>query len=119
VSEPIRVGPPYSGEEEPRPTPLSPPTLEVLRGMANGMAATFEQVNHPAHYGGEDNQFETVKVLEAWLSPEAFRGFLRGNAIKYLSRAGKKPGAGALIDLQKARWYLDREIASVEQGAKS
>lgn len=66
-----------------------------------------EQVDHPDHYGGADNPYETIKVIEAW-----GMGFNLGNAVKYLSRAGKK---GDLIeDLRKARWYLDREIASLE-----
>lgn len=64
-----------------------------------------ETVNHPQHYGG-DTIYETVKVLEAWMTPDEFRGFCKGNAIKYLSRAGKK---GAVIEDQaKARWYADR-----------
>jgi len=63
-------------------------------------------VNHPAHYGGADDPFETIKVLQAWLSPEEYRGFLKGNAIKYLSRAAKK---GAPVeDAKKAAWYAER-----------
>jgi hypothetical protein len=62
-----------------------------------------EAVNHPAHYGGADNPYEAIKVIEAWGV-----GFCLGNAIKYIARAGKK---GDLVeDLKKARWYLDREI---------
>ena len=75
-----------------------------------------EQVNHPAHYGGADNPYETIKVLEAWLSPEQISGFCIGNALKYLSRAGLKT-PDALTDLKKARWYLDREIARREVAA--
>lgn len=66
-----------------------------------------EQVNHPDHYGG-DTVYETIKVLEEWMTPEQFTGFCRGNSIKYLSRAGKK--GDLLIDLQKAQFYLDKEI---------
>lgn len=64
-----------------------------------------EKVNHPQHYGG-DTTYETIKVLEAWLEPSEFRGFLVGNAIKYLSRAGKK--GSRLEDEAKAQWYVDR-----------
>ena len=39
--------------------------------------------------------------------------FNRGNAVKYLARAGAKPGADELTDLQKAAWYVAREIARV------
>lgn len=60
-------------------------------------------VDHPPHYGGGDNVYETIKVIEAW-----GLGFTLGNAIKYISRAEHK--GAAVEDLKKARWYLDREI---------
>ena len=44
-----------------------------------------EQVNHPQHYGGKDNPFEAIKVIEAW-----DLDFCLGNAVKYISRAAKK-----------------------------
>lgn len=66
-----------------------------------------EQVNHPAHYGGADNPYEAIKVIEAWAL-----GFNLGNTVKYISRAGKK--GDVTEDLKKARWYLDREIANRE-----
>lgn len=66
-----------------------------------------EAVNHPAHYGGADNPYETIKVIEAWRL-----GFNLGNTVKYISRSGKKDAA--LQELKKARWYLDREIANLE-----
>ena len=44
-----------------------------------------EMVNHPNHYGGEDNPYEAIKVIEAW-----DLGFHLGNTVKYISRAGKK-----------------------------
>lgn len=68
-----------------------------------------EHVNHPSHYGGEDNIYEAIKVIEAW-----DLGFCLGNAIKYISRAGKKDNNSYLQDLKKAKWYLDREIAKFE-----
>jgi hypothetical protein len=63
-----------------------------------------EQVNHPAHYGGEGNTYEAIKVIEAW-----DLGFCLGNTVKYIARAGKKDAT--LQDLKKAKWYLDREIS--------
>lgn len=63
-----------------------------------------EAVDHPAHYGGEHDPYEAIKVIEAW-----GLGFHLGNAVKYLARAGRK--GDRLEDLRKARWYLDREIA--------
>ena len=64
-----------------------------------------EEVNHPSYYGGQDNPYEAIKVIEAW-----GLGFCLGNVVKYLSRAGRKPSAIRLHDLRKAAWYLNREI---------
>jgi hypothetical protein len=69
-----------------------------------------EKVNHPAHYGGADNPYEAIKVIEAW-----GLGFCLGNTVKYISRAGKKDAAAEVEDLKKARWYLDREIQQREK----
>lgn len=66
-----------------------------------------EHVEHPDHYGGGDNPYEVIKVLKAWMSREELIGFCKGNAIKYISRAGKKEGQPFERDMAKARWYLD------------
>ena len=47
-------------------------------------------------------------AMMSWMTPEEFEGFLKGNAIKYLARAGSK--GPALEDLKKARHYLDKLI---------
>lgn len=66
-----------------------------------------EAVDHPAHYGGADNPYEVIKVIEAWEL-----GFCLGNAVKYIARAGKK---GDMVeDLKKAMWYLKRRIDRLE-----
>mgnify|MGYP004544921049 CR=1 FL=1 len=75
------------------------------------MEKETEYINHPEHYGG-DSIFECVKVLKAWLPEEEYRGFLRGNAIKYLCRLGKKDEAAQ--ELKKARWYIDKLIEEEE-----
>ena len=62
-----------------------------------------EHINHPAHYGGADDPYEAIKVIEAW-----GLGFNLGNTIKYIARVDRK--GDAIEDLRKARWYLDREI---------
>lgn len=66
-----------------------------------------ESVLHPQHYGG-DTIYETIKVLEAWLTPEQFIGGLRFNALKYLSRAGRKGPTEE--DLRKAEFYTKYEV---------
>jgi len=70
-----------------------------------------DAVEHPAHYGGVDNPYEAIKVIEAW-----GLGFALGNAVKYISRAGKKPGADVVEDLRKAAWYIGHEITRLEGG---
>ena len=66
-----------------------------------------EQVNHPSHYGGENNPYEAIKVIEAWEL-----NLCLGNVVKYVARAGKKQSK--LEDLKKALWYLEREISNTE-----
>ena len=65
-----------------------------------------DMVNSPPHYkvGG----IEAIDYLQAKLSPEEFAGYCRGNALKYLSRAGHKDDAAQ--DYRKAIWYIERLI---------
>lgn len=67
-------------------------------------------VEHPSHYnmGG----IEVIDAIEAWGFGE---GFNRGNAIKYIARAGRKDPAKEVEDLKKARFYIDAEIKRLEQ----
>lgn len=69
-----------------------------------------ERVNHPQHYGGKDNPYEAIKVIEAWGVD-----FCLGNTLKYISRAGHKEQDREIEDLEKARWYLDRRIQQLKQ----
>lgn len=68
-----------------------------------------EMVNHPNHYGGEDNVYEVIKVIDAWEL-----GFSLGNTVKYISRAGKKNPDKELEDLMKAKWYLEHHIKTLQ-----
>lgn len=72
------------------------------------MTTDIERIVHPGHYGG-DVVYETIKVIEAWQLC-----FHLGNTVKYISRAGKKPGSDELEDLRKAKFYLDRKIRQLE-----
>jgi hypothetical protein len=58
-------------------------------------------VNHPPHYTAHPSGIECIEVVEHF-------GFCVGNAIKYLWRADLK--GSAIEDLEKARWYVTREI---------
>ncbi len=66
--------------------------------------AKKEAVNNPQHYGGANNPYEVIKVIDAWAL-----GFCLGNAIKYIARASKKH-ASPVEDLQKAKWYIEHEL---------
>ena len=68
-----------------------------------------DMVNHPEHYcsGG----IETIDYMKAKLTPEEFRGYLKGSIIKYSSRLDKK--FNTLEDAKKLRWYLDKFIEEV------
>jgi hypothetical protein len=57
----------------------------------------------PAHYAQLNPQ--PIKVIEDWRLD-----FISGNIIKYVVRAGNKPGESAIDDLEKARYYLNMAI---------
>ena len=79
------------------------PEVEHARDLAS-------KVDHPSHYGGAGNPYEAIQVIESWRL-----GFSLGNAVKYISRAGKKDGETELVDLEKAKWYLERRIAELKK----
>ena len=62
-----------------------------------------DNVNHPSHY--TDGNIEVINFIE-----DKQLGYHLGNAVKYISRAGKKDPDKYIEDLQKAVWYLQREI---------
>lgn len=69
-------------------------------------------IDSPIHYGGKENLYETIKVIEAWNL-----GFCLGNVVKYISRAEKKENI--IQDLEKAQWYLQREINKRKQNCET
>lgn len=72
----------------------------------------MEFVNHPSYYGGAENPYEVIKVIEAW---GLDNNFDLATVIKYLARQGKKPQNPAIQDLEKAEWYLTHEIEKVKE----
>lgn len=71
-----------------------------------GVKQTKEMVNHPSHYKG--NKFEVIDIIEDY-----DLNFNKGNALKYLLRAGHKDDY--VQDLKKAIWYLNREIETLSK----
>lgn len=75
--------------------------------MADYIMTNFnanDPVNHPSHY--TDGRIEVIDFIE-----DKRLNFHLGNTVKYVARAGKKDPSKAVQDLEKARWYLDREIS--------
>ena len=66
-----------------------------------------DPVNHPKHY--TDGRIEVIEYIE-----DKNLGFCLGNAIKYISRAGKKEKNKEITDLRKAMWYIERRIYELE-----
>lgn len=67
-----------------------------------------DMVNHPDHYNQQVPGIECIEVVK-WF------GFVAGNAMKYLWRAGAKTGVSKLEDLRKAQWYINYAIAEEEE----
>lgn len=63
-----------------------------------------DSVFHPAHY--ERSPIQPIDFIESALTPEEFRGWIKGSVIKYVARAGHKDGEPLERDLGKAVFYL-------------
>jgi hypothetical protein len=79
--------------------------FEVITRDSSG--PVDDPVNSPSHY----TAYKGLEVID--LTEQM--SFNRGNAVKYIARAGLKGGPETeLEDLKKARWYIDREISRLE-----
>lgn len=100
----------------PRESKKTPPKSRDPRIYSTAPPGT-DNVNHPSHY--TDGKIETIDFIE-----DKKLNFNLGNVVKYVSRCGKKKSKGlsteakALEDLKKARFYLEREIATREKEKK-
>ena len=65
-----------------------------------------EDVNSPPHYN--KNGLETIELIQQSMSEEEFKGYLKGNILKYVSRYRHKHPVEPKKDLLKAEWYLQR-----------
>ncbi len=79
----------------------------VQKMGAKEALGAFDSVNRPAHYASGD--IECIDAIRAQMSKEEYQGYLRGNVVKYMWRWRDK---GGVESLRKARWYLDKLIAS-------
>lgn len=71
----------------------------------------YDNVNHPSHY--TQGTFETIEIIKDILTPEEFKGYIKGNIMKYVSREAYKNG---VEDLKKAQWYLNYLINDLDKG---
>lgn len=69
-----------------------------------------DPINHPKHYTSHPSGIETIEITR-------HMNFNRGNAVKYLMRAGLKDPAKEVEDLQKAAWYIQDEIKRIKRDA--
>lgn len=80
-----------------------------------GVILSNSAVDHPQHYA--DTKIEVIEYIE-----DKNLGFCLGNAVKYISRAGRKGSAAmdqkekTIQDLEKAIWYLNRRIEEIKKG---
>jgi hypothetical protein len=70
-----------------------------------------DAINHPSHYN--QGKIEVIEFIE-----DKNLGFHLGNAVKYISRAGKKDPAKEIEDLKKAVWYVERQIELISGGTR-
>ena len=80
---------------------------ETLNSKTMINNVTADNVNHPSHYTG--SKIEVIDFIE-----DKGLGFHLGNAVKYISRAGRKNPDKTVEDLRKAVWYINRQIQRLE-----
>lgn len=87
----------------------------MIKETTTAIISTKKNIDHPAHYA-QGRKYEPIDVIEDWEL-----GFSLGNAVKYISRAGRKQDYAeqdqlikTIEDLKKSAWYLNREIERLE-----
>ncbi|HBJ76224.1 MAG TPA: hypothetical protein DDY86_12285 [Syntrophaceae bacterium] len=93
--------------------------------FANAVLAQFDRrivrgtiPTRATQVGGDHYRSKAIQpwdAMESWMSPEQFKGFLRGNAIKYLARCDDK---GGIEDIKKAEHYLAKILEGKKEPAK-
>ena len=76
-----------------------------LKTAFEAVIADADNVNHPPHY--KQGDVECIDAIESALTEEEFRGYCKGNALKYVWRERHK---GQNESIRKAIWYLNRML---------
>lgn len=89
---------------------IASPSLCYMKPVPESQAdCKNDAVNHPSHY--TSGNIEVIDFIE-----DQQLGYHRGNALKYICRAGRKNQDTEAEDLEKAVWYLEREISRIKKG---
>jgi hypothetical protein len=80
-------------------------------GQNGNTGEHYDMVNHPPHYIGHPSGVECIELTENL-------NFCLGNAVKYCFRAGSKKNSSETEDINKAIWYVERELARVSERYK-
>lgn len=94
------------GKLEPKPVVTAVPTMGVSVADIKPTDTMNDAVHHPSHYTLPGLTIESVDVIRAVLTPEEFKGWCKGNALKYSLRAGRKDPTKEVQDLAKAGVFL-------------
>lgn len=88
------------------------PDDDIVNNTRETKEVELDNVNHPTHYN--KGTMECLDVIKACLSNSEFKGFLKGNVMKYMYRKGDK--GDALEDLNKACWYAKKLTEQEKDG---
>ena len=80
--------------------------------------ANYKEGQHADYYGGNDNPYECIKVINAWAEQnnwDAKDGFYLGTVLRYICRNGNKKGNDKEQDLQKCVNYLQMYIKQLQE----
>lgn len=86
------------------PVPWATAKDELAPGVKE-TEISIDTVNHPPHY--TEGGIECIEAIEAQLTPEEYKGYLKGNVAKYIWRENHK---GGIESLKKAQWYLNKLV---------
>lgn len=94
------------GKIKPNPVVPEATSIGVLVADDKPTDTMNDAVHHPSHYTLPGLTIESVDVIRAVLTPEEFKGWCKGNALKYSLRAGRKDPTKEVQDLAKAGGFL-------------
>lgn len=100
----------YDSMERRKASPVSINYDTIFNNVIVESKVENDAVNHPSHY--TFGKYETIEVIKDILTPEEYRGYCRGNALKYIARAGRK--GDLKEDYKKARTYLNFLLEELE-----